>query len=575
MRKINKWLFAFVPMMAALASCEPENEFVRSNGSMEEFGFKVYTNKYESTLSTRAETYVVDTFVLGDDTLALVCTVEDMTDQEQETATRAIPIRGDNVAHNLSTVYGAYNVFAYREGKTNWPMLQKNDKDQNIANTPFVEKPYKYSALDASSNLETWLPDFSDPDKYKWWQDSTYRFFAYAPTSSTKSGPTWNPGLKGGDNFKNDGSIVFSYTVPHAVRNGDNPLVDATVQPDILITSTPVLKRSDVETSKDNYTVPLMFYHPMAAVCFNLETIGEKKDDITIERIALENIYGTGTCTFSGPQNMAKHSSEMISWTNLTSLSTYTAELNKKLTDAERAAMDSPTDPTPLSLTSGTTTFMLIPQTFSGRNASDTAKAVIKYVVNGHEIERRHNLVGSGAAKTDGAYTNFGLWKPGKIYTYRLVTVDLLSVRVDDEVLGLTKDKVTITNTGTKKAYIRAAIVGNWMDDHTTGGQDDPRIVASWDVTYPNGKFDSNTTPGVLTLNTGWFQHTDGYYYYMNPVAGGQETGTPLFTKYVVTERPSYADHLELKVIAQAVEAEKNKASVIAAWGTDVAAKLN
>ncbi len=111
------------------------------------------------------------------------------------------------------------------------------------------------------------------------------------------------------------------------------------------------------------------------------------------------------------------------------------------------------------------------------------------------------------------------------------------------------KSNVSIENTGTTDAYIRAMIVANWCTANR-------KVVKTANPTYQG-------LPG-----SNWVQY-GGFYYYTLPVASGQTTGN-LFTKCEQGAVPEGADHLEVNIICQAVQSTPAKA-VGEAWGVTIA----
>ena len=96
---------------------------------------------------------------------------------------------------------------------------------------------------------------------------------------------------------------------------------------------------------------------------------------------------------------------------------------------------------------------------------------------------------------------------------------------------------VQVKNTGTISAYIRAAVVANWIDV-------DGNIAAS----VPEGySYD-------LTCSSGsWAQGKDGFFYYLLPVAPGALTEGSLLTCTVACpEDPEYT--LSVEVLTEAIQ---------------------
>ena len=119
-----------------------------------------------------------------------------------------------------------------------------------------------------------------------------------------------------------------------------------------------------------------------------------------------------------------------------------------------------------------------------------------------------------------------------------------------------TKSNVSIQNTGTTDAYIRAMIVANWCTAADTNGK--TKVVAPYAV-------NASHFPGLP--GSDWVKHTDGFYYYTKPVAPDQTTSM-LFTKCEQGTVPEGADHLEVNIICQAVQSTPT-AAVVDAWGVD------
>ena len=111
---------------------------------------------------------------------------------------------------------------------------------------------------------------------------------------------------------------------------------------------------------------------------------------------------------------------------------------------------------------------------------------------------------------------------------------------------------VQVKNTGTISAYIRAAVVANWIDV-------DGNIAAS----VPEG--DSYD----LTCSSGsWAQGKDGFFYYLLPVAPGASTEGNLLTCTVTCpETPEYT--LSVEVLAEAIQSTPASA-VNEAWNVAV-----
>ena len=111
---------------------------------------------------------------------------------------------------------------------------------------------------------------------------------------------------------------------------------------------------------------------------------------------------------------------------------------------------------------------------------------------------------------------------------------------------------VQVKNTGTISAYIRAAVVANWMDA-------DGNIAASVPEEY---SYDLTCSPGS------WVQGTDGFFYYLLPVAPDALTeGILLACTVACPEDPKYT--LSVEVLAEAIQSTPASA-VKEAWSAAV-----
>lgn len=102
-----------------------------------------------------------------------------------------------------------------------------------------------------------------------------------------------------------------------------------------------------------------------------------------------------------------------------------------------------------------------------------------------------------------------------------------------------TGDVFDVTNTGNIHAFIRTAVVINWMD--TDGNV---RGIAPTDADV---EFGLNTTDWVIL--------DDGYFYYTSPVAPGQNTAD-LITSITLKTSVPQGYYLSVEVIAEAIQAE-------------------
>ena len=129
-----------------------------------------------------------------------------------------------------------------------------------------------------------------------------------------------------------------------------------------------------------------------------------------------------------------------------------------------------------------------------------------------------------------------------------------VSCAVSESFNGATKENVQIKNTGTTDAYIRATYVVNWLNK-------DGSIAPVPQGTIPNGyTLSISENPDNV-----WTKGTDGYFYYLKPVAPGEFTkdGSLVYCSVVYPENAEYT--LSVEILATAVQSTPANA-VREAW---------
>lgn len=126
-----------------------------------------------------------------------------------------------------------------------------------------------------------------------------------------------------------------------------------------------------------------------------------------------------------------------------------------------------------------------------------------------------------------------------------------VSCKIEETFENGVKSDVKVKNTGTVDAYVRAALVINWVDE-------------SGNVYASAPEENSDYTIQLDTEN--WFEASDGYYYCKNKVVPNSESAV-----FIIECRQSDSAaapegcHLQVKVIASAIQADPDDA-VQAAW---------
>ena len=331
------------------------------------------------------------------------------------------------------------------------------------------------------------------------------------------------------------GKFTFTYTSP----------TTAAEQQDILFAYRSMTKEQHHGFLPNG--APVLFQHALTAVKF---AIGNDDDDIakygiSITEVTFNGLVNTGTCEIT-PSSETNYTDNKTNYSSAgaTSWPTKTAATNNKISSGTYSGTVNYTsgennefgdswysagNEKNLNKADGSQTFWLIPQAFT---ASSTVTLTIKYVFDGNPGEW---TIDFGKVLGDKSVE----WKAGELRTYT-IKVDEVNVTITDQFTTSVKNNVQIKNTGNTAAFIRAAIIGQWVDeedkpifgftDYKTGDIVD---IKSWYEDYvSNSKYFGEF---VGLPGTGWTKEADGYYYYETAVEPGQSP-TPLFTSYNVNE---------------------------------------
>ena len=129
-------------------------------------------------------------------------------------------------------------------------------------------------------------------------------------------------------------------------------------------------------------------------------------------------------------------------------------------------------------------------------------------------------------------------------------TLAKVSCEVEETFDGTVKEDVSIRNTGTADAYIRAAIVVTWMKDGDDSDQTVSSVVPQLDKDYTI----------QFTKNSGWIQLEDGYWYYTKSVPVGGSTAELIDSCTLLdgAEAPE-GYRLAVEIIASAIQSSPAK----------------
>ena len=346
----------------------------------------------------------------------------------------------------------------------------------------------------------------------KYWPGSgTLKFYAYRPYSSTITGLNVSTETVG-----NITKPKFTYTVPN----------DAAAQRD-LMAGVSADYNGDLSGNTDG-KVEISISHLLSQIQVKVGTM----DVGTIKSVKIKGVNNYGTRTI-GDEN----------WSSVSGAATYVVYEAGNLNDDSGINVSSAKD------NQVGSSLYLMPQELP---VNATIEIVLKTTRETYTL-------------TQTLKQFVATWKPNKKYTYVISSPEDVEIEVTDEVVyegtNPVKQNLEIKNVGLSEAYIRVAMVGNWVvpknpaatiSDEPTDVNDQTQVEIrdSWKDT--DGEFEGLAIEN-LKQGDHWHKDPDGYYYYMKPVARGEVISGP-FTKYTLTaSAPEAGAYLELIVAVQAV----------------------
>lgn len=129
----------------------------------------------------------------------------------------------------------------------------------------------------------------------------------------------------------------------------------------------------------------------------------------------------------------------------------------------------------------------------------------------------------------------------------------VVTCKVNESFDGSTKSNVTVSNTGNVDAYMRAAIIINWCDNSgMIYGEASPTIDEDYEI----------------VIGDEWYKGADGYYYYNDIVAPGEDTPILIKECKEIKEMTPKGHYLSVDIISSAVQADPNK--TFETWGIEL-----
>lgn len=439
--------------------------------------------------------------------------------------------------------YSSFNLNVYKDGGNS---IYNSFNTKTGASTPMEKVLISY--FGGSSDYK-----WKFGEDYYWPTDtSSLNFCSYGPVAAFEDDGCAT--VLGWD--KDSTWFSFNYTTPSASAD----TVDAQNQKDIIVG---VNKQKFIKGGNNN--VVLSLQHPLMAVRFVLGNIFGQ-----IEYISLKNFNSVGTAFVD---------TSGVKWKNISTPKTFTQTFDmfdaKKYTQEQKTAGTVELDQT----TEKNRNFIIIPQTVP----SDAALE-IKLGNNLHPISLICDSLYKDGLTND--WTKFA----GKVLTFRVSSekANLVSIDIQDRVVGTKKDSIRIFNDGKSDLYVRAVLVGNWLNI-------DGDVLAAWDEELPYGTFDgknpaTNPTGFPFVLPSNWYYNSsDGFYYYKKILPSGYNISQNLFDEFILTDKPKVENSddpkvqlasFEMAILVQAVAAVDPEGgddvmySAKRAWGNDVSSFL-
>lgn len=142
-----------------------------------------------------------------------------------------------------------------------------------------------------------------------------------------------------------------------------------------------------------------------------------------------------------------------------------------------------------------------------------------------------------------------------------------VACKINETVSNKAKKNVTIENSGSIDAFIRAEVVVTWKKRAEDGS------FVTFGIVPVKSTDGGETGDYVITgMESGWSEGSDGFYYYRDVVPAGEKTDK-LFEVCKVGKNAAVPENyfLSVEIIAEAIQADGQKADgtkpVTEAWG--------
>ena len=513
-----------------------------------------------------------------------------------------LPLGNDGMGHSFVLEQTITNLDAMGPETKGTPAYTKNVKDLYGG---------KFNAAVIGNSITDLSSEFVYDDSYGKYYHK-YDFDLWASDNVPVYFYMWMPGdlgdaINGGDAFTaanfDDGKITFTYDGSELLGASADSVL-AKDMTDLLFTSRYFEGKG---SGTDEYDVKngaqILFHHVFTGVKFASSTSADDDETIKINEVIFRGLQDKGTCVVTPKDEKGAYkdvsdvysSKDAAVWTpdaspvSGTSYSTggfgsdFATYSGDKFPDSFTGAGADRN----LNDNDATQTLWIMPQTITAG-----VKLTIKYTIkrDGKDEDGEWTIdFGEYLSKSSDAEIKL---EAGQLHTF-YIKIDDVNVQIEDSLATTnetndTKNGVVITNTGSVDAYIRASIIGQWLDntespvfgfyDEITGykgvdswyddqfgtGADTTSRVSHGTFTglpgYKGGANPNNTSTAFK-----WQLCPDGFYYYTEVVASGDATAGKLFDSYVVnknypkTVRVGSDDvpiHFLLEISTQAVSAK-------------------
>lgn len=541
-------------IVLTVISCQKENLLFSESDNDLMTGVAVFT---ETDVATKCESHGDETLFTdmpyvteSGDTLYITATLSDMAETVVE-QTKAAPI-------SSATKIPGNKFYTY--------VYDDTAQYTSVHNTS-TDNDYVMSKVPVLYSSSKWSFDKT----YFWPKDSTevLHFVSMGPANLVDSSFVSNLSASGYGWKPSDKELKGSYQCRKDNKVTDNDAVNLY----------DFVYGYDNQSKKSNAgSVKIGLKHACVGVRFIIGDIFG-----TIGSITLNNFYRTADFTISCS------SGAELEWSNWGNKSEFRQVFDKVVDNSNKNSGD------PLDDTEGETkTFMVIPQ-----NLPTDAEMIIDMQNTLHP----ENLSFEKICEANPSLSKNWLEYQGKIITFRVSSekANHVSVAFDDKVEGNVKSNLKFTNDGKSAIYIRACLVGNWLNK-------DGKVLTSWSETASNihGTFTSNNSyfpnnvPTSVSVadaaGISWIKGADGFYYYKKILQSGSTASQPLFDTFTVTSKPADNEggwnttgssiesmqivNFEMAILVQAVSAEQSGTGTLTkdyakeAWGDAVEAYL-